>query len=287
MNAEHNNHPESTHHRTPLSHGDVNCQQLRELIPAYSIRATDPEETALVESMLPFCPEAAAELTDYLVLADEFLYLPTDAPRTRGHLDPMPQLPILIRTPAKLTQAPKVAAARPQKRPVRRSQWLLPLSVAAVFVVIVLGASTFYWINRVQSLQNEQLALALRLQEAQIALLPLTSGQVHHRELLPNQAVPVSVEAHATLIWETAREVGSVYVTGLPPLTPDKTYQFWLVRDGGAVSLGTFRVDETGIGTLVFEAPEPIEEFQHIGISEEPATGSPMPTTPHLVIGNI
>jgi hypothetical protein len=289
MTAENHNTPKPMKpHNSSIPH-EVNCEELRALIPAYSIGATDPDETALVEAWLPYCPEAAAELTDYLVLADEFLYFPADTAPHMGSLDPMPELPPIPAKRAKPASPGKEAVSRTQKRPVRRSPWLIPIGVAsaAALVLILFGASTLYWMNRVQQLQTEQLILASRLQEAELAMQPLTAGQVHHRELLPNQAVNVSDNAHATLIWNTAREIGTVYVTGLPPLAPDKTYQFWMVRDDGAVSLGTFRVDETGIGTLVFEAPEPIEEFQHIGISEEPATGSPMPTTPHLVIGSI
>lgn len=289
MTAEKHNSPKPMKPHNSSTPHEVNCDELRALIPAYSIGATDPEETALVEAWLPYCPEAAAELTDYLVLADELLYLPADTAPYMGSLDPMPDLPPIAARQAKSVSSEKEAAFHEQKPQARRSSWLMPIGLAAAagLVLVLFGASTLYWMNRAQQLQEEQLILASRLQQAELAMQPLTAGQVHHRELLPNQAVSVSDNAHATLIWNTAREIGTVYVTGLPPLPPDKTYQFWLVRDDGVASLGTFRVDETGVGTLVFEAPDPIEEFQHIGISEEPATGSPMPTTPHLVIGNI
>ncbi len=286
MTTERNNSPRPNRHLTPSSVQDVDCEQLRSLIPSYSIGATDPEETALVEALLPYCPEAATELTDHLVLAEELLYLPSEAlSPVLSSFDALPQLPPLSRPQVTATPTLPPRSSLPNRAARRRSQWL-PLSVAAVLVLVLFGVSSFYWLRRVQSLQDEQLLLLGQLQ-AQVALPSLASGQVHHRELLPNQAVNIRKDAHATLIWNSAREVGSVYVTGLPALTPDKTYQFWLVRDGGTLSLGTFRVDESGVGTLIFEAPERIEGFQHIGISEEPAAGSAMPTTPHLVIGSI
>lgn len=287
MTTENHNTPKPMDERNSSMPHEVDCDALRELLPAYSIGATDPDETKLVEAWLPYCPEAAAELTDYLVLADEFLYLPADASPGMGSLDPMPELPPVRQ---RVVPAPvKEEASRTQSPVPRRRPWLVPIGVAAAaaLVLILFGANTLYWTNRVQQLETEQSLLNLQLQEVKTALRPLTSGQVHHRELLPNEAVNVSDDAHATLIWNTAREIGTVYVTGLPPLAPDKTYQFWLVGDDGVATLGTFRVDETGVGTLVFEAPEPIEKFKHIGITEEPATGSSTPTTPHLVIGNI
>ncbi len=277
----------STKRNTPFnssSPNGVNCAQLRELIPAYSIGATDPQETALVESMLEYCPDAAAELTDYLVLADEFLYIVPPTRETHPPLDvPMPKLPPVKPThePAKIAQAPVILKNRPNNGRL----WVI--AAAAAITLVLFGGINFYWFDQVTQLQGDQQAMATQLATAQVAMLPINAGEVHHRDLLPNQEVNVSTNAHATMIWNSAREVGSLYVTGLPPLTADKTYQLWIVRDGESVSLGVFRVDDTGTGTLVFESPEPIEDFQHIGVSEEPNTGSPVPTTPHLVIGNI
>ncbi|MBC7871955.1 MAG: anti-sigma factor [Chitinophagaceae bacterium] len=262
----------------------VNCEQLRELIPAYSIGATDPQETAFVESMLEYCPDAAAELTDYLVLADEFLYIVPPTRDTNTPIDvPMPKLtPVKpVHAPAKITKLPSDVRVRSD------NQRLWIMAAAAAITLVLFGGINFYWFDQVTQLQGDQQALATQLATAQVAMLPVNAGEVHHRDLLPNQEVNVNSGAHATMIWNSAREVGSLYVTGLPPLTADKTYQLWIVRDGESVSLGVFRVDDSGTGTLVFESPEPIEDFQHIGVSEEPNTGSPMPTTPHLIIGNI
>ncbi|MBZ0317449.1 MAG: hypothetical protein K8L91_13595, partial [Anaerolineae bacterium] len=50
------------------------CDTLRELLPAYSIGATDEAETRLVESLLDECPEVAAELLDFMRLAGAIAY---------------------------------------------------------------------------------------------------------------------------------------------------------------------------------------------------------------------
>src|SRR5215211_379751 len=52
----------------------TDCEALAELLPAYSIGATDAEETALVERLLQVCPEGAAELDSYLSLAQAMNY---------------------------------------------------------------------------------------------------------------------------------------------------------------------------------------------------------------------
>jgi anti-sigma factor RsiW len=255
------------------------CDQLRELIPAYSIGATDADETLWVEQNLPRCPEAAAELAAFLALAEEMHYLVPATRQNRTSEAAMPALPPVY--PARL---PGGAVQRSASRPARRAApWRGLLAVAAT-ALILLGGLNLVLLSRLRDLQTRQEALIQLVQQPQ---QPLSSGQVLHRELVPNQSVAVSSQSHATLIWNTAREVGSLYVEGLPPLEPDRVYQLWVVREGHSLSLGVFRVGDDGTGTLVFEAPERITDFSHVGISIEPAAGSPAPTTPHLVIGEI
>jgi anti-sigma-K factor RskA len=182
-------------------------------------------------------------------------------------------------------------SSRPTARPIpaassgrqRLEVWL----VAAGLALVLLGSLNIYAIIQLQLLQQGQQKLAAQFEDARTVLVSGTPGPALHRDLLPNESTAVSPEAHAVLIWDSVRNVGSLYVTGLPPLALHKTYQLWLVRDDQELSLGTFRVDATGTGQVVFESPQPIVSFQHIGVSEEPETGSPAPTTPHLVIGNI
>jgi len=58
----------------------------------------------------------------------------------------------------------------------------------------------------------------------------------------------------------------------------------WLTRAGEAPrSAGLFTVDEAGSGALVFEIAEPIESFNRVGVTAEPAGGSPGPTSAPVV----
>lgn len=113
------------------------------------------------------------------------------------------------------------------------------------------------------------------------------TGQQNHRQLIA--AEPGQDRVQANFIWDGESEIGSLVATGLSALPPENVYQLWLVRDedGMAVSLGFFGVDESGTGALIFQSPEPIDSFDHIGISIEAAGGNPQPTTPHIVIGEI
>lgn len=291
--------PNSGDQRGASSGGEVDCEQLLALLPAYSIGATDPEETRFVEATLEYCPEAVEELRDYAKMAEEFLYLvPVRGMNGNERSDdvPMPKLPTVAEMRQRSGQtSEKVVANIPAARPApaRRLGWALPLvSAAAVLLLVLFAGSNVYWFTQLQQLYRDQRALAGRLEEVQLAMLPgaelpFGGAQVQHRELVANLETDVNPVAHATLFWDSSDEIGSLYVSGLPQLAPDKTYQLWLVREGHSLSLGKFRVDESGAATLTFDSPEPIEGFQHVGVSTEPAEGSAAPTTPHLVIGNI
>jgi anti-sigma-K factor RskA len=77
-------------------------------------------------------------------------------------------------------------------------------------------------------------------------------------------------------------------VAHLPPLQPGRTYQLWLIKDAQSApsSAGTFTVDTQGHGMLVLNAPliSP-NEASIFAVTDEPAGGSPAPTTNVLVSG--
>lgn len=289
-----------------MSSNRSRCEEAKELLAAYSIGATDPEESELVEAALAECPELAGEMGEYLALSQAMLHL-VPQKETPPAFDDMPPLPSTQQAhthagnhhqPPKITQlhtsTPVVplhtskAEAQPQKRKQRttggntRMWWG---AVAAALVLILL--TNVYWLSQVNTLRDSQRILEQRLaeQEQRQAIVPVTSNEQHHRELLATQ--DNNTEAHATVLWNAGKETGSLHVTGLPALDRDLIYQLWLVRDGEAISMGLFEVDETGTGILLFEAPEPIENYDAIGVSIEPAPGSKDPTTPHVVIGEI
>lgn len=60
------------------------CAAIHPLLPAFSIGATDPDETTLVQEHLAACPQAVAELASYQMLAGVLLF---SAPPLRRRLD--------------------------------------------------------------------------------------------------------------------------------------------------------------------------------------------------------
>lgn len=230
----------------------ANCADLRDLIPAYCLGALDAEERQRVERELPACPELAAEVARYEALAQHLLHsVPPAAPP--------PEL-----------RAALLRAAAPRRRALA---W--PLAAAALLLALV--TTNLLWFSEVSRLRAVH--PADRTQP-----LFLGGGVPERLEL----AAPDASASTANLVW-VAGPGGDTWVAWLvarqfPPLVEGQVYQVWLTRAGEAPrSAGLFTVDEAGSGALVFEIAEPIESFNRVGVTAEPAGGSPGPTSAPIV----
>jgi anti-sigma-K factor RskA len=63
----------------------------------------------------------------------------------------------------------------------------------------------------------------------------------------------------------------------LPPLSPDRTYQVWLIKGDQRLPSEVFNTSPDGTGRLVVKSDEPFSAFDNIGITVEPAGGRPTP----------
>ncbi len=68
-----------------------------------------------------------------------------------------------------------------------------------------------------------------------------------------------------------------LFVWNLSPLPPGETYQIWLVGANGERTSAGFLVPEAGYQfvTNVIELQEPLTNFTGVGVTGEPAGGSP------------
>jgi anti-sigma-K factor RskA len=293
------------------------CDTLKALIPAYSVGATDPEETALVEQLLPLCPEGQAELDEYLALSQAMHYtVPLAQPPAHLH----DKLMAALNTPAaKPAPTPNTMSVRPQAAPPGEAQqpkptqtpparvlpYRLVAAVAAIAAALLI-ISNLYWVNQVNTLRDreqqivsllqnreaeltsafsEQEALRNSLQSQQIALAALGTGRANRLELASTDATQTGTLA--TVLWNPQSTTALLYSDTLPPLPADQTYQVWVIGDANPISVGTFAVDEQGVGVLVIQADAPMDEYGTVAISTEPAGGSEQPTTTPIAAAQI
>lgn len=271
--------------------GQSECDLLRDLLPAYSIGATDPDETRFVEATLPHCPEVAAELRDY-VGAAQVLYgrVPSaEAQRPTGmHARFMARLEghedeTQIETPTPVEPAatlPSNIRMLPTDKPVSRrskngrdNRLLMVAGLAAALLLF----TNVYWIAfSPRPVQDEKLQTIASIMSGAYQSIPLESP-------FDPAAGPV-----ATVLWSPATGEAVLLSAKLPPLDTARTYQLWLVPDGEAPqSAGIFRQNDDGSTAYVFEPTAPLDGFAAIAVSTEPASGSAAPTTDPIALGEI
>lgn len=251
--------------------------ELADLLPAYAFGFTDPAEEQYIKATLAHHPEAARELADYAELAQAMLFSAPVVPAP-AHL--RERIEAALAEGERHAERPAPVAA-PVTTPPRRRSWLARLwEPALVTAALALLALDVYWYLENQTLQATNRELAAQVERQNQALMLLLESQ-------PQQIVLPAAEetstAHATVLWQPDAPIAVLQAEGFPPLTEDKVYQLWLLKDGDRTSAGLFTVDETGKGALVFETPLPIDQWDVIGVTPEPAGGSPGPTSPPVV----
>lgn len=231
------------------------------LIDAYALGALDAEEMARVEDHIEGCASCRALLATARAAADALLYAAPPAA-------PPPQLR------AKLL-ARVHALAEEERRGIAPAMRAQPAQTAA----------------------REGL-LARLLGRGRASGQALGENDETLEELAALLANPES------LVWEvggTAEAPGArgqfvgipggreaVLVTaGLAPLPPGKAYQVWLLRGGQPVPNALFRVGRRGEGRLVVRSATQLRDMDTVAVTPEPATGSPAPTGPIVLAGQL
>jgi anti-sigma-K factor RskA len=105
---------------------------------------------------------------------------------------------------------------------------------------------------------------------AQLAAAPDAQSQTHE--------VPGGGEV--TLVSSADEGRSAVVLQGLPELSDDQTYELWYIDDAGAASAGTFDVHGAETWRVLDGTFTP---GVVVGITVEPAGGSPQPTTEPIV----
>ncbi len=188
----------------------------------------------------------------------------------------------------------------------RRWNWpLSALASVAVAAILLLGAVSLFLLSEIAALRDSQLDLQAQLTARDSVLLSMQNAQNSLREQASaRDAILIDVvatvgehyqmiaaqadsPANADVAWVHDSNIAILTADQFPDLEPGRAYQLWLIRDGQRTSGGLFTVDSDGSATYIFSPPEPLESFQSMGITPEPAGGSSGPTAPPVVRGEL
>jgi anti-sigma-K factor RskA len=249
------------------------CATLMALIPAVSIGAADPDEQRFFMEHLADCPEAIQALAAATGLTTALL---TAVP---------PQSP-----PAQLEQrlVERLHVGTTSHTLVRGFLWWLrgwrSATVSVAAAILLLLALNLYWLQQVSQLRTQYRELSeytrWQAQQAETINVLLASER---RQAIELPAAQADSNARAEIVWDPDMRVAILYAQSFPVLTADRVYQLWLTRNGVRRSGGMFTVDTDGTGMLIFPIDEPLDGLDSMGITPEPAGGSPGPTSPPVV----
>lgn len=236
-----------------------NDTHILDLLPAYAIGSLDADELHRVEEHLLSCWICRDESRLFQAVADELsLAAPAAAPS--------PDLR------DRLLQRVRSTRAREQEtvsQPVaRRPFWerLLPAwGLASLFLILGLAASSFILWQRMNNLEFATAPGGMRA--------------------VPLRATDAAPHATGFVLVSADGGEGALVVDGLPSLGEKQQYQLWLIRDGQRTSGAVFSTDEKNYGGTRIRAPRSLLEYSAVGITVEPAGGSPQPTGTQVLAG--
>ncbi len=222
---------------------------VEDLLPALALGSLEPRERERVSRHLASCPDCRARLAEYEELvASVGLALPQAEP-------PRSLRGRILREAAR--QAPRARRVPPLA-------WTL---AAAALLALSLGFNLSLW-KRVTRLE----ATSAMLPPGQVAVLAATEAAAGARGLV---------------LFESGQKEATLVVEDLPPLGSDRQYQLWLIREGQRTSGGVFSVTPRGYACLLVLSPLPLDSYQRLGITVEPAGGSPGPTGQRVLGGSL
>jgi anti-sigma-K factor RskA len=237
-------------------------ESIEDLIPAYALGAADPDEDRAVEAHVRACATCRDLLAEYRDLSGDLLFAAPPMAAPAGLTERMRKR----LAPVRYEAAPRAWWTR------LRGAFLVSALAAVVLLLLVTNA---YWFGRVNHLDRQVAEQASLV--ASLANAPATALRAEASAPYAQGVVYASTSGQAALLC----------VYGMPALPSDKAYQLWLIKDGKRESGGVFQVSVNGFGFLMVKPAHPLTDYSSVGITIEPTGGSPAPTSPRVLGGNL
>lgn len=172
-------------------------------------------------------------------------------------------------------------------RPRARTRFIAPLAVGAALAASLLLLLARRDRDALQVRLTAQEALARALADSvqlvsarrDSLLLAMTGPSVRVMSL----TAATARTTNAFMFWDTGHSRWTFVAHGLPPLPPGRAYQLWLVTATERISVGTLPVTASGSAFVQATYALPAGALRAVAVTEEPAGGSPQPTTSPII----
>jgi anti-sigma-K factor RskA len=281
-------------------------EQIQELLPAYVLGALESDEMLAVDGYITEHQELLAQLNR----AEEAI-----AQMAHG----APDVPVPIDAKTKLMDRvyADLAAPSPASTP-DQPTWLTRLwsyfvpangwavaTACALLLLVVVGIYVMQMQRQVEQVAQEVNTLRDEVAQLQTQNQELQQmNQILDRQLQNNQnylALIANIDTEQTIripgTEEAPNASGTFFVSqsgqgllvlqGLDPLPDQQTYQLWLIPpDADPHPAGLVAVNPDAPTWFEVEISPEVQDFTAVGLSIEPAGGSPAPTGPIVMLGS-
>ena len=233
----------------------MTSHDLSALTGAYALDALDESERALFEAHLAGCPDCAAEVRSLRAAAAELSHATAAAPPPQLRGDVLAGIATVRPLPPRVDRAIRLRAHRPSQR--------LWQAVAAACALIAVVAAGWGYQQHRDARERDPRATAIS------AILDSPDATAVTGD--------IGGAGRAALLYSKSERRLVLIGHDIPAPAEHKTYQLWMIGpQGNAASAGLFAPDNDG--NVLVRVTGDLADTAQIGISVEPAGGSPRPT---------
>ena len=246
-----------------------------EYAASYALGALDPDEKAAFEAHLAGCASCQSEVKSYQQVVTGLAM--TSPARTA----PAGLRERVLRDAR--TARPSVAHTEE-----RKAGWTPNWLAMAASIILAIGSTVMFLSERQARRAAESNAEQNEVRLAETRNELSRADSLIAVMLAPDlQTASLTAEGKppsARVFYNRARNVVVIAARDLQPAPDGRTYQLWGIADGKPVSLGTFNTNQQGQAVTALSLPS-APQFELTAVTEEPAGGSPQPTTTPFLVG--
>ncbi|MFC1232696.1 MULTISPECIES: anti-sigma factor [Streptomyces] len=237
---------------------------LHTLTGAYALHALSEEERALFEQHLSGCESCAEEVTGFTATAAKLAAAAALTPRSAMKQQVLHRVTAVRQVTPFALRAP--SAVMPRR--------LLPQLVlaACLAAAAALGGIAVWEHNRAEDVAAQE-QQARRQTDELVAVLGAPDSV--------SRRVPLEDGAGATVVVSRTHDKAVLVASGMARPPKGKVYQLWYDRGGTMRSAGLMDADRTHQAVVL---SGPARSASAVGITIEPAGGSPRPTSVPLAV---
>ena len=169
--------------------------------------------------------------------------------------------------------------------------FLTPQFIFGTVLLLIFGICSLIYQNYNTSLllhqkENQLAELSTKLLKDEAVLQVLAAKNV---ALVVMNGTEVNTSGFGKILWDQDKSTAILQVSNLPPTSPDKDYQLWIIKDNKPVSNGVFSISLEHrdsyfkITSLVESNSKFINAF---AVTLEPKGGVPQPTGKMFLLGS-